>query len=133
MVRRSSARIRERNGTTPTRDISSDHVISRLTEQTPTKLTTLAEDEEDIAMPGSFPVSTSPLADFNVRAVTPVKQTPIKPSDAEMHPQRHYQSTAKPRDEARHLGFSNMVPQTEPPRQSQGLFALQETPTRPKD
>jgi hypothetical protein len=138
MVRRSSARIRERSGTTPTRDIPSDHIIAHASDQTPTKLTTLTEDDEDIAMPGSFPTSTSPSAIVETRAVTPVKQTPvkqtpIKPSDAEMHPQRHYQSTAKPRDEARHLGFSSMVPQTEPPKPRQSIFALQDTPTRTRD
>jgi hypothetical protein len=133
MVRRSSARIRERSGATPTRDVPSDNITTHASDQTPTKLTTLTEDDEDIAMPGSFPASASPLAAMNERAITPVKQTPIKPSDAEMHPQRHYQSTAKPRDEARHLGFSNMVPQTEPPKQRQSIFALQETPTRVRD
>lgn len=105
----------------------------------PNKLMTLAESDE---MPGAFPQSTSPvatspsrLAEHIAQAITgehatPKHATPIKPSMEEMHPQKYQMTTAKPLDEARWLGFSNMVPQTEPAKGSNKIAAQQGTPTK---
>jgi hypothetical protein len=64
---------------------------------------------------------------------TPTKTTPIKPPPEEMHPQLYHQTTAKPRDEARHLGFSQMAPHTEPPKKKGTTAALLATPSRIRD
>lgn len=126
MARRSSARLRDRS-TTPKRvSLSHDAPSTTRTPRTvPTKLTSVEENDE---MPGAFPRSVSPGLD----TTTPTKATPIKPSEKEMHPQLHHQSTAKPRDEARHLGFSSMAPYTEPAKKSK-IGNLQGTPTRTRD
>lgn len=88
-------------------------------------------------MPGAFPQSVSPSTmevEESAAVHTPTRATPIKPAAQEMHPQLHHQSTAKPREEARHLGFSAMGPHTEPvPRHTSRLAALQGTPTRDFD
>ena len=92
-------------------------------------------------MPGAFPSSASPpvrhtfdtgrhRVPVNFNGATPTQNTRIKPAEEEMHPKQHQQSTAKPLEEARWLGFSNMYPQTEPPKQSNSLATLQGTPTK---
>ncbi|SMR41967.1 unnamed protein product [Zymoseptoria tritici ST99CH_1E4] len=136
MARRSSARLRERS-TTPKRVSLSHDAITRTPRTMPAKLSSLQESDE---MPGAFPSSVSPSENKLVlnpvipkNLATPSKATPIKPSEQEMHPQLHHQSTAKPLDEARHLGFSNMGAHTEPPRQTNRLAMLQGTPTRARD
>jgi hypothetical protein len=50
-------------------------------------------------------------------------------SSEEMHPAQHHASTAKPRDEARWLGFQSMDPHTAPPK-STGIAAGQATPSK---
>lgn len=94
-------------------------------------------------MPGAFPQSMSPpsrdstpvpskrvkRANLDTDA-TPKNGTPIKPSDEEMHPQLHHQTTTKPFDDARHLGFTKMGAFTEPPKQASKIATLQGTPTR---
>ena len=47
-----------------------------------------------------------------------------------MHPKHIHQSTAKPREEARWLGFSNMPPATEPPKRNAKYVEAQATPSR---
>lgn len=136
MARRSSARLRERS-TTPKRVSLSHDAPMRTPKTLPAKLTSLQESDE---MPGAFPQSVSPSLmmeverDDNENENKTPHRTPIQPTSREMHPQLHHQSTAKPLDEARHLGFSNMHmhPQTEPaPRhQTSRLAAMQGTPTR---
>lgn len=130
MARRSSARLRERS-TTPKRVSLSHDAPIRTPKTLPAKLSSLQESDE---MPGAFPQSMSPsLMEVEEPAslCTPTRRTPIKPPTEEMHPQLHHQSTAKPREEARHLGFSAMGPHTEPvQRQTSRLAALQGTPTR---
>ncbi|WPG98850.1 Hypothetical protein R9X50_00164800 [Acrodontium crateriforme] len=132
MARRSSARIRARDSATPQRvSLSHDALLHTPRTAPQQRLASLLESDE---MPGSFPRSPSPVGRMSLavprHATTPTNVTPIKPSDEEMHPQLHYQSTAKPLDEARHLGFSNMAPQTEPPRKSVKIANFQGTPTR---
>lgn len=134
MARRSSARLRSRNSTTPKRVSLSHDAPIRTPRTVPTKLGSLDEDDE---MPGAFPRDVSPEVTTPTAkrmraapAATPKDVTPIKPSDDEMHPQRHHQTTAKPMDEARHLGFSNMGAYTEPPKQKSRIATLQATPTR---
>lgn len=133
MARRSSARLRERNSSTPKRvSLSHDPPTIRTPRTVPAKLASLQEDDE---MPGTFPRSASPRASLADRlaAATPTKGTPIKPAPQEMHPQLHHQTTAKPRDEARHLGFSNMAPHTEPPKNTSKIATLQGTPSKTRD
>ena len=129
MARRSSARLRARDSSTPQRVSLSHDAPLRPPRTAPPKMSSLHESDE---MPGAFPRSPSPLArqSLTKEASTPRNLTPIKPSDAEMHPQLHHLTTAKPLEEARHLGFSSMVPQTEPPKQSNSLATLQGTPTK---
>jgi len=95
-------------------------------------------------MPGAFPSSASPSPQaslslatkksydvpVNFNDSTPKNGTPIKPDDEEMHPKQHQQSTAKPLEEARWLGFSSMAPHTEPPKHASKIAILQGTPTR---
>ena len=138
MARRSSARLRGRNSSTPKR-VSLPHDAQPQTPRTaPSKLAALNESDE---MPGAFPSSVSPPPRFaqtaakprntdSVNNATPSNSTPIKPAEEEMHPQQHQQSTAKPLEEARWLGFSNMQPQTELPKQNNTLANLQATPTK---
>lgn len=141
MARRSSARLRGRNSSTPKR-VSLSHDAQPQTPRTaPVKLASLNESDE---MPGAFPSSASPPprlavtgvkqrtveAPLNFNSATPTNATPIKPTEEEMHPKQHQQSTAKPLEEARWLGFSNMKPQTEPPKQINKLANLQDTPTK---
>jgi hypothetical protein len=54
----------------------------------------------------------------------------MQPTEEKMHPKQHQQSTAKPLEEALWLGFSNMHPQTELPKQNNKLANLQVTPTK---
>ena len=141
MARRSSARLRNRNSSTPKR-VSLSHDAHPATPRTaPVRLTALKESDE---MPGAFPSSASPpmrltsnagqqhsmRVPVNFNGATPTQNTPTKPAEEEMHPKQHQQSTAKPLEEARWLGFSNMYPQTEPPKQSSRLANLQATPTK---
>ncbi|KAK1063507.1 hypothetical protein LTR12_006619 [Friedmanniomyces endolithicus] len=136
MARRSSARLRSRQSSTPKRVSLSHEITGRTPRTAPNKLESLSEHDDE--MPGAFP--NSPPADGTpTRAAkrintgleaTPKKMTPIKPSDSEMHPQKHHGTTAKPLQEARHLGFSNMGAYTEPPKPSSRIATLQATPTR---
>ncbi|EMD00484.1 hypothetical protein BAUCODRAFT_170609 [Baudoinia panamericana UAMH 10762] len=139
MARRSSARLRSRNSSTPKRvSLSHDATTAHTPRTVPTKLTSVEEHDE---MPGAFPRSLSPPADGTPTrpakrlatrvAVTPKDVTPVKPSDEEMHPQKHHNTTAKVLDEARHLGFMHMAPHTAPPKQQHSRIAtLQATPSR---
>ncbi|KAK1083018.1 hypothetical protein LTR48_006581 [Friedmanniomyces endolithicus] len=115
MARRSSARLRSRQSSTPKRVSLSHEVTGRTPRTAPNKLESLSEHDDE--MPGAFP--NSPPADGTpTRAAkrintglesTPKKVPSIEPSDSEMHPQKHHVTTAKPMQEARHLGFSNMA------------------------
>ncbi|KAK0336905.1 hypothetical protein LTR94_006915 [Friedmanniomyces endolithicus] len=136
MARRSSARLRSRQSSTPKRVSLSHEITGRTPRTAPNKLESLSEHDDE--MPGAFP--NSPPADGTpTRAAkrintgleaTPRERTPIKPSDSEMHPQKHHGTTAKPLQEVRHLGFSNMGAFTEPPKQTSRIATLQGTPTR---
>lgn len=134
MARRSSARLASRSSTPKRVSLSHDAPTHRTPKTVPAKLASLDESDE---MPGAFPQSASPSsrpAKMNkTGAKTPTNATPIKPSEEEMHPQLHHQTTAKPRDEARHLGFSNMAPHTEPPKNTSKIATLQRTPSRTRD
>ncbi|KAK4982386.1 hypothetical protein LTR66_009300 [Elasticomyces elasticus] len=141
MARRSSARLRGRNSSTPQNHrfiaLPNDGPIK--TAHTAPKLTSCAEEDE---MPGAFPRSVSPpseqqkaLAKHIAKAVTqkqvtPTNGTPVKPSPEEMHPQLHRLSTAKSQDEARWLGFSNIAPHTEPSKGTSKIAVAQGTPTK---
>ena len=136
MARRSSARLRSRNSSTPKRVSLSHDVQARTPRTAPGKLSALQESDE---MPGSFPQSISPPGVSSKQTTTvPVKfddatpknGTPITPAEDEMHPKQHQQSTAKPLDEARWLGFANMRPHTEPPNRASKITTLQGTPTK---
>lgn len=140
MARRSSARLRSQNSTTPKRvSLSHDAQPTRTPRTVPARLASVQESED---MPGAFPQSASPKSTFALYPViprkltqtaTPTKAAPIRPADSEMHPQLHHQSTAKPREEARHLGFSNMAPHTEPPKHTSKVAVLQATPTKSRN
>ncbi|KAF7187368.1 hypothetical protein HII31_11257 [Pseudocercospora fuligena] len=139
MARRSSARLANRKSTTPKRvSLSHDAPVTRTPRTVPAKLSSLQESDE---MPGAFPDSPSMVSYPDLKqslpqpmsTETPRKGTPIKPSEQEMHPQLHHHTTAKPREEARHLGFSSMAPHTEPPKQKGALAALQATPSRTRN
>jgi hypothetical protein len=62
-------------------------------------------------------------------ARTPKHRTLIVPAQQEMHPAQHHASTAKPREEARWLGFQTMDPHTAPPKAT-GFAAGQATPSK---
>lgn len=92
-------------------------------------------------MPGAFPGSpneqetpTGPSKRVKTaeqpKNATPKSSNPPEASAEEMHPKLVHQSTAKPRDEARWLGFSNMPPATEPPKRHKKLSEVQATPSR---
>jgi len=89
-------------------------------------------------MPGTFPGSpieqdtpTGPSKRTKrTDATTPVAAAPIEVPTEEMHPKHIHQSTAKPREEARWLGFSNMPPATEPPKRNAKHVEAQATPSR---
>lgn len=96
-------------------------------------------------MPGAFPQSASPEENTPTQRTkrtkiaaaeqtTPKRTTPIKPAAAEMHPEHHHNTTAKPlgpEAEARWLGFSNMAPHTEPAKKHTSKIAVaQATPTK---
>jgi hypothetical protein len=89
-------------------------------------------------MPGTFPGSpieqdtpTAPSKRIRrTEAATPVAAAPIEAPTEEMHPKHIHQSTAKPREEARWLGFSNMPPATEPPKRNAKHVEAQATPSR---
>ena len=130
MARRSSARLRNRTSTTPQRvSLSHDAPITRTPRTAPSKLFSLDEEDGSDDMPGAFPRSVSPPETH-----TPVTKIPLKPAHEEMHPQLHYQSTSKPRDEARELGFQSLGAATAPqPARQRIMFAgeaLPDTPTR---
>ena len=141
MARRSSARLRNRDSSTPKRVSLSHDAPGRTPKTAPVKLSALHESDE---MPGAFPDSASPLSrvsrsvankqtttiPVNFDDAIPKNETPIKPSEQEMHPKQHQQSTVKSREEARWLGFTNMAPQTEPPKQASKTAKLQGTPTK---
>ncbi|KAF2752756.1 hypothetical protein EJ05DRAFT_515418 [Pseudovirgaria hyperparasitica] len=61
---------------------------------------------------------------------TPRNKTPIKPSEKEMHPQLHHQTTTKPLEEARWLGFLSKGAHTEPSKGVNKLIYTQATPTK---
>ncbi|KXT18944.1 hypothetical protein AC579_3580 [Pseudocercospora musae] len=136
MARRSSARLANRKSTTPKRvSLSHDAPVTQTPRTVPAKLDSLQESDE---MPGAFPDSSSTVShpdlkqnlSLSTSTETPRRGTPIKPSEQEMHPQLHHRTAAKPREEARHLGFSSMAPHTEPSKQKGALAALQATPSR---
>ncbi|KAK4552520.1 hypothetical protein LTR86_010364 [Recurvomyces mirabilis] len=141
MARRSSARLRGRNSTTPKRvSLSHDAPAARTPRTLPARLASLNEEEDD-EMPGAFPRSVSPAVGTPTRPAkrvntgtpeaTPKTAMPIKPSDQEMHPQKHHQTVVKPHEEARHLGFQSLGAHTEPAREkSSGIAQLQATPSR---
>ena len=92
-------------------------------------------------MPGAFPGSpaeqdTPTVPSKRIKTVelpkdvTPKSAAPIKVPTEEMHPKHLHQSTVKPREEARWLGFSNMAPATEPPKRNNKLAEAQATPSR---
>ena len=92
-------------------------------------------------MPGAFPGSpndqdtpTVPSKRIKTAGLpkdaTPKSATPIEVPTEEMHPKHLHQSTVKPREEARWLGFSNMAPATEPPKRKNKLVDAQATPSR---
>jgi hypothetical protein len=104
----------------------------------PAKLASLHESDE---MPGAFPGSPNeqdtPTVPYKrIKTVelpkdaTPKSAAPIEVPTEEMHPKHIHQSTVKPREEARWLGFSNMAPATEPPRRNNMLVESQATPSR---
>jgi len=102
----------------------------------------LREEDE---IPGAFPQSPSPSQDKSTptrrlakhvadavigQRTTPTHAASIKPSVEEMHPQKYQMSTAKPLDEARWLGFSQMAPHTEPAKGANKIALAQGTPTK---
>lgn len=140
MARRST-RLSSRNSSTPKRVSLSHDAPTRTPKTAPVKLGALAESDE---MPGAFPQSASPPDRSTPSAApkqgvkvpvhfndsTPKQATPLKPSSDEMHPAQHHQSTAKPLDEARWLGFASMPPHTEPSKYSSKIATLQGTPSK---
>ncbi|KAI7479401.1 hypothetical protein KC357_g4216 [Hortaea werneckii] len=136
MARRSSARLAGRASTPKRVSLSHDQPqanTTRTPRTVPAKLSSLDENDE---MPGAFPQSpdSAPLAKRQRSAAptdahTPTDNRSIQPSDQEMHPQRLHQTTAKPLDEARHLGFTQM-PQTEPAGKKSHMATAQATPSR---
>ncbi|KAK5109165.1 hypothetical protein LTR62_007250 [Meristemomyces frigidus] len=139
MARRSSARLRGRESSTPKRVSLSHDAPIRTPRTLPARLASL--DEEDDGMPGTFPRSVSPELRTPTRSnkrintgavqATPKNVTPIKPAEEEMRPQKQHLTGPKPMDEARYLGFQNMGAHTEPPKQkSTGIAQLQVTPSR---
>ncbi|GAB1732395.1 hypothetical protein NU195Hw_g1373t1 [Hortaea werneckii] len=136
MARRSSARLAGRASTPKRVSLSHDQPQAnptRTPRTVPAKLSSLDESDE---MPGAFPQSpdSAPLAKRQRSAAptdahTPTENRSIQPSDQEMHPQRLHQTTAKPLDEARHLGFTQM-PQTEPAGKKSRISNAQATPSR---
>ncbi|KAI7118458.1 hypothetical protein KC337_g15214 [Hortaea werneckii] len=136
MARRSSARLAGRASTPKRVSLSHDQPQAnptRTPRTVPAKLSSLDENDE---MPGAFPQSpdSAPLAKRQRSAAptdahTPTENRSIQPSDQEMHPQRLHQTTAKPLDEARHLGFTQM-PQTEPAGRKSHMATAQATPSR---
>ncbi|GAB1739831.1 hypothetical protein NU219Hw_g4766t1 [Hortaea werneckii] len=136
MARRSSARLAGRASTPKRVSLSHDQPqanTTRTPRTVPAKLSSLDENDE---MPGAFPQSpdSAPLAKRQrstapTDAHTPTENRSIQPSDQEMHPQKLHQTTAKPLDEARHLGFTQM-PQTEPAGKKSRISTAQATPSR---
>ncbi|KAI7258977.1 hypothetical protein KC345_g10423 [Hortaea werneckii] len=136
MARRSSARLAGRASTPKRVSLSHDQPQAnptRTPRTVPAKLSSLDENDE---MPGAFPQSPdfAPLAKRQRSAApadarTPTENRSIQPSDQEMHPQKLHQTTAKPLDEARHLGFTQM-PQTEPAGKKSHKATAQATPSR---
>ncbi|KAI7377470.1 hypothetical protein KC336_g19545, partial [Hortaea werneckii] len=136
MARRSSARLAGRASTPKRVSLSHDQPqtnTTRTPRTVPAKLSSLDENDE---MPGTFPQSpdSAPLAKRQRSAAptdahTPTENRSIQPSDQEMHPQRLHQTTARPLDEARHLGFTQM-PQTEPAGKKSHMATAQATPSR---
>ncbi|KAI7225657.1 hypothetical protein KC330_g9074 [Hortaea werneckii] len=135
MARRSSARLAGRASTPKRVSLSHDQpqATARTPRTVPAKLSSLDENDE---MPGAFPQSpdSAPLAKRQrstapTDAHTPTENRSIQPSDQEMHPQKLHQTTAKPLEEARHLGFTQM-PQTEPAGKKSRISTAQATPSR---
>ena len=133
MARRSSARLRNGNSATPKR-VSLSHDTGAHTPKTvPARLPSLDEGDEMPGVSSNSPTDspTRPAKRVNIGLQsTPKDSAPIQPADEEMHPQKHHQTAAKPLDEARYLGFSNMVPQTVPSKKASRIATLQATPTR---
>ncbi|RMY53775.1 hypothetical protein D0863_13842 [Hortaea werneckii] len=136
MARRSSARLAGRASTPKRVSLSHDQpqaTTTRTPRTVPAKLSSLDENDE---MPGAFPQSpdSAPHAKRQrstapTDAHTPTENRSIQPSDQEMHPQKLHQTTAKPLEEARHLGFTQM-PQTEPAGKKSRISTAQATPSR---
>ena len=142
MARRSSARLRNRNSSTPNRVSLSHDARARTPRTAPVKLGSLNESDE---IPGAFPQYASPTpapmasavskqtttkVPLNFDVTTPKRSMPIKPAAEDMHPKQHQQSTAKQLDNARWLGFANMGAHTEPPKRARKIATLQGTPTK---
>lgn len=93
----------------------------------------MPESESRVGSPGTIRNPFSSLLSKLTR--TPKHKVAIQPTHEEMHPSQHQQSTTKPLDEARWLGF---MPMTEPAKvtrpddnsQALSLSAAQATPTR---
>ncbi|KAK3723495.1 hypothetical protein LTR37_001747 [Vermiconidia calcicola] len=124
MARRSSARLRNRDSSTPKRVSLSHDALPRTPRTAPVKLSALQEEGDE--MPATQRTTQIPV---NFDGATP-KRPATKPAEEEMHPAQHQQSTAKPLDEARWLGFANMDPHTEPAKHTSNIAKLQGTPTR---
>jgi len=109
-------------------------------------MASLTESDE---MPGAFPKDSPPdsymtdevqstptrVAAHIAQAVvgsyhTPRHIAPVKPDAEEMHPQKFQVSTAKPDEEARWVGFSNMAPHTEPAKGAAKLIPAPGTPSK---
>ncbi|KAF2676124.1 hypothetical protein K458DRAFT_492665 [Lentithecium fluviatile CBS 122367] len=86
-----------------------------------------------VAQPASAVSTTKssqlPQPSTGTPARTPKNRTLILPANEEMHPAHHHASTAKPREEARWLGFQTMDPHTAPPKAA-GSAAGQATPSK---
>ncbi|KAK6439816.1 hypothetical protein LTR95_003975 [Oleoguttula sp. CCFEE 5521] len=141
MARRST-RLSGRNSSTPqpTKRVSLSHDAPaiRTPRTVPARLASVHESDE---MPGSFPDSPSEIASPSIPTKrikvaddsgcqTPRFASPIQPTAEEMHPRLHHETTVKPREEARWLGFSKMAPATEPVRRENKLAAPDMTPSR---
>ncbi|KAK6426146.1 hypothetical protein LTR95_016154 [Oleoguttula sp. CCFEE 5521] len=141
MARRST-RLSSRNSSTPQPikrvSLSHDAPAIRTPRTVPARLASLHESDE---MPGSFPDSPSEINSPSIPTKrikvaddcgcqTPKFASPIQLTAEEMHPQLHHETTVKPREEARWLGFSKMAPATEPVRRENKLAAPDMTPSR---
>ncbi|GAB7345016.1 hypothetical protein MBLNU457_3436t1 [Dothideomycetes sp. NU457] len=148
MARRSTRLSARKSSTPQPRRVSTlEHDGALRTPRTAPRMASLTESDE---MPGAFPKDSPPadsymteeaqstptkVAEHIAQAVigsyhTPKHTTPVKPDAEEMHPQKFQVSTAKPDEEARWLGFSNMAPHTEPAKGAAKLVPAPGTPSK---